>query len=106
MGTGKSTIGKILAKRLEISFIDSDSEIEKDAGRSISEIFSKQGEGVFRDLEKKFVTELLPETPFYKAEEEHHNYYNQNKEQGYCSYIISPKIQKLKQNYQHLLKSK
>lgn len=57
-------------------------------------------------FESPIVTELLPETPFYKAEEEHHNYYNQNKEQGYCSYIISPKIQKLKQNYQHLLKSK
>ena len=63
MGTGKSTIGKILAKRLEIPFMDSDSEIEKYAGRSISEIFSNQGEVVFRDLEKKFVTDLLPKKP-------------------------------------------
>ena len=63
MGTGKSTIGKILAERLELPFIDSDSEIEKDAGSSISEIFSNQGEDVFRDLEKKFVTYLLPGNP-------------------------------------------
>ena len=50
------------------------------------------------------VTELLPETPFYKAEDEHLNYYNYNSEQPYCSYIIDPKIQKLKKQYQHLLK--
>ena len=50
------------------------------------------------------VTELLPETHFYKAEDEHVNYYNDNTEQPYCSYVINPKIQKLKQYYQHLLK--
>ena len=55
-------------------------------------------------FESPIVTELLSEMPFYRAEEEHHNYYNDNSEQGYCSYIISPKIQKLKQNYLHLLK--
>ncbi len=49
-------------------------------------------------------TELLPETPFYKAEDEHLNYYKNNSNQPYCSYIIDPKIQKLKQHYQHLLK--
>ena len=56
-------------------------------------------------FESPIVTELLSEMPFYRAEEEHHNYYNDNSEQGYCSYIISPKIQKLKQNYLHLLKT-
>ena len=56
-------------------------------------------------FEAPIVTELLPEMPFYRAEQEHQNYYNQNTEQGYCSYIISPKIQKLKQNYNHLLKT-
>ena len=56
-------------------------------------------------FESPIVTELLSEMPFYRAEEEHHNYYSDNSEQGYCSYIISPKIQKLKQNYLHLLKT-
>ena len=56
-------------------------------------------------FEAPIVTELLAEMPFYMAEEEHHNYYNNNSEQGYCSFIISPKIQKLKQNYLHLLKT-
>ena len=56
-------------------------------------------------FEAPIVTELLAEMPFYMAEEEHHNYFNNNSEQGYCSFIISPKIQKLKQNYLHLLKT-
>ena len=54
-------------------------------------------------FEDPIVTELLPEVPFYRAEEEHKNYYNDNEQQPYCSYIISPKIQKLKQNFKHLL---
>ena len=49
------------------------------------------------------VTELLPEQPFYTAEEEHQNYYNQHAEQMYCSYIISPKVAKLKEKFNHLL---
>ena len=43
--------------------------------------------------------------PFYNAEKEHHNYFNDHNEQPYCSYVINPKIQKLKQNYLHLLKT-
>lgn len=50
------------------------------------------------------ITELSPEGPFYSAEDEHQNYYNQNSSQRYCSYIISPKINKLKQTFTHLLK--
>ena len=49
------------------------------------------------------VTELLPEQPFYTAEEEHQNYYNQHTEQMYCSYVISPKVAKLKEKFNHLL---
>ena len=50
------------------------------------------------------VTEIKPLEAFYEAEEEHHNYYNQHKEQGYCSYVISPKIAKLKKLYSDRLK--
>jgi len=49
------------------------------------------------------VTELLPEMPFYTAEEEHQNYYNQHSDQMYCSYVISPKVAKLQHYFKHLL---
>tara|TARA_B100000963_G_scaffold290031_1_gene259755 strand:- start:42400 stop:42930 length:531 start_codon:yes stop_codon:yes gene_type:complete len=52
-----------------------------------------QIEGVF---ENPIVTEINSECPFYEAEIEHHDYYNQNKDQPYCQFVISPKIQKLK----------
>ena len=54
-------------------------------------------------FEVPIVTELLPEQPFYTAEEEHQNYYNQHTEQMYCSYVISPKVAKLKEKFNHLL---
>jgi 3-dehydroquinate synthase len=50
-GSGKSTVGKILADRLEIPFLDLDVEIERMAGQTISQIMSEQGEPIFRDLE-------------------------------------------------------
>ncbi|MEK9516964.1 MAG: peptide-methionine (S)-S-oxide reductase MsrA [Flavobacteriaceae bacterium] len=52
-----------------------------------------QKEGVFED---PIVTEVNTECPFYPAEIEHHDYYNQNKEQPYCQFVITPKIKKLK----------
>ena len=55
MGAGKTTIGKALAKELSCKFIDTDEVIEKEQGRKISEIFEKEGEPAFRDME----TELL-----------------------------------------------
>ena len=54
-------------------------------------------------FEVPIVTELLPEQPFYTAEEEHQNYYNQHTEQMYCSYVIRPKVAKLKEKFNHLL---
>ena len=54
-------------------------------------------------FEAPIVTELLPEQPFYIAEEEHQNYYNQHTEQMYCSYVINPKVAKLKEKFNHLL---
>ena len=49
------------------------------------------------------MTELLAEVPFFSAEDEHQNYYNQHSDQMYCSYVISPKVAKLKQTFKHLL---
>jgi peptide-methionine (S)-S-oxide reductase len=53
---------------------------------------------------KPIVTKISAATKFYVAEEYHQNYYNQNKTQGYCSYVITPKIDKLKKMYQGKLK--
>ena len=53
MGAGKTSVGKILAKSLEISFVDLDVEIEKELGMTIPEIFSTHGEGFFRDAESE-----------------------------------------------------
>jgi len=58
MGTGKSTLGVKLAEKLEWSFVDLDAQIEKRAGTSISEIFSKQGEEAFRDMESEILVEV------------------------------------------------
>jgi len=58
MGSGKSTIGKLLAERLGYKYIDTDEEIEKETGLKISEIFEKYGEKYFRELEKKKIKEL------------------------------------------------
>ncbi len=52
----------------------------------------------------KIVTEVQPLKNFYPAEEYHQNYYNQNKEQGYCQFVIDPKIAKLRAKFSHLLK--
>tara|TARA_Y100000741_G_scaffold147283_1_gene111094 strand:+ start:1017 stop:1526 length:510 start_codon:yes stop_codon:yes gene_type:complete len=58
MGSGKSSIGKILAKRTSKKFIDIDFQIIKNQGMNISEIFDKNGEDYFRDLEKKELEKL------------------------------------------------
>ena len=59
MGSGKSSVGKLLAKNLNYKFIDTDEEIEKDTGLSINEIFKKFGERYFRNLERKKLEELI-----------------------------------------------
>ena len=59
MGAGKSTVGKRLAARLGINFIDADSEIEIAADMSIAEIFEKHGEPAFRRGEGKVIERLL-----------------------------------------------
>ncbi|WP_308203573.1 shikimate kinase [Gordonia rubripertincta] len=61
MGSGKTTVGQQLARALKVAWIDSDSEIERRAGRSIPQIFTTDGESAFRDLEEQVVADLLAE---------------------------------------------
>ncbi len=63
MGAGKSTIGRRLAARLGLSFIDADTEIESAAGMSIPEIFEVHGEPHFRDGEARVIARLLESGP-------------------------------------------
>jgi len=58
MASGKSTIGKILAKTLRVDFIDTDKEIEKKAGVDISWIFEIEGEKGFRERERGILKEI------------------------------------------------
>ncbi len=53
MGTGKSTIGKLLAEKLNRSFVDTDVEIVRQAKKTIPEIFERDGEAAFRQLERR-----------------------------------------------------
>lgn len=59
MGAGKTAIGRRLAARLDISFVDADDEIESAAGRSIEEIFEQFGEAAFRSGEQRVIDRLL-----------------------------------------------
>lgn len=55
-------------------------------------------------FDRPVVTEVRPLDKFYPAEEHHQKFYERNKESPYCEYIISPKLQKLRQKFSHLLK--
>ena len=59
MGSGKSTVGHLISKKLNMNFIDTDILIEKITKMKISEIFSKKSEKYFRDLEEKITMESL-----------------------------------------------
>lgn len=59
MGSGKSTVGRALAGRLAVDFVDTDAEISRRAGRGIPEIFAAVGEGGFREVEAEVVGEVL-----------------------------------------------
>ncbi len=63
MGAGKTSIGRHLAKRLGIPFVDTDDEIVKAAGCSVEDIFTHYGEPAFRDGERRVIARLLAESP-------------------------------------------
>ncbi len=59
MGAGKTAIGRRLAARMNLDFVDADHEIETAAGCSVEDIFSRYGEPAFRDCERRVITRLL-----------------------------------------------
>ena len=67
MGAGKSTVGRRLASKLGLPFMDADHEIEAAAGMSIPDIFSIYGEDYFRDGERRVIARLLQEGPLVLA---------------------------------------
>jgi shikimate kinase len=62
-GSGKTTVGRILAERLALPFRDADVELEARVGRSIRDIFAVDGEMAFRDLEEQNLIELIAAGP-------------------------------------------
>ena len=67
MGCGKSTLGKKIANRLGIPFIDSDKEIELKYQRTIGDLFGEHGESGFREIESEFIESLLDKESFVLA---------------------------------------
>jgi shikimate kinase len=63
MGAGKTTVGRRLAQKLCLPFIDADAEIETAAGMTITDIFDRFGEGYFRDGERRVIARLIDGVP-------------------------------------------
>src|SRR5258708_24341074 len=62
MGTGKSSVGRLIAGQLRFNFLDTDEMIESRAGKTVSKIFAEDGEAAFRKLEREVVVELSSRT--------------------------------------------
>ncbi|MEZ5670182.1 MAG: shikimate kinase [Alphaproteobacteria bacterium] len=67
MGAGKTAVGRRLASRFDLPFVDADQEIEAAAGCSISDIFALHGEKAFRDGERRVIARLLDDPPHVLA---------------------------------------
>ena len=65
MGSGKTTIGKIVSKKLNLDFFDTDDEIENKLEMKISKIFTEKGESYFRKFEEELTLELLKKKKCY-----------------------------------------
>jgi shikimate kinase len=63
MGSGKTTVGRLLAARLSLPFVDLDETIERRAGLAVREIFALHGEPVFRQLEHEALRSILEHEP-------------------------------------------
>ncbi len=77
------------------------SEEQKQLAEKYKDALDKSGA-----WENPIVTDILPATEFYKAEDYHQDYYSNNPNQGYCAYIIAPKVEKFKEVFKDKLKEK
>ena len=75
----------------------------KDGGKQLAEKYIKEldASGAWN---KPIITEVTPFTKFYAAENYHQNYYNDNTNQGYCRYVIGPKLEKFEKVFKDKLK--
>lgn len=76
------------------------SEQQKEIAKDYMDLLAQE-----KTFSSPIVTKLSPAVTFYPAEAYHQNYYNQNKTQSYCHYVITPKIEKLKKYYKAKLKN-
>src|ERR1051325_9736017 len=58
MGTGKSSVGRLVAEQLHYDFVDTDERIEQRIGKTIAQIFAQEGEAAFREMERQLVAEM------------------------------------------------
>jgi peptide-methionine (S)-S-oxide reductase len=73
--------------------------------QKLAELYKRQIEEA-KVFDSPLVTEIMPFTEFFPAEDYHQNFYNRNRNQGYCRIVIGPKLEKLKSVFQGKLKSK
>ena len=76
-------------------------ENQKEVAEKIIKLFNEE-----KVYDSPIVTKVEPFTAFYEAEDYHQNYYNRNKTQGYCQYIIAPKLEKFRKIFKDQLKNK
>ncbi len=62
MGSGKTTVGRLLAAAMDLRFLDLDQRIERRAGRSVADIFEREGEAGFRTRERRALEQIVAET--------------------------------------------